>query len=171
MRRHRPRRRAQRQAFEQLVAAVPFYAGLTLDEIAGHGVRWPERDAAADAVAARRRRPRPGSADDARPSRRRAATDGALALGTYRPIWAAPEVEISPSLQYLIAEPAGRALARRTRARLGIADGDEVVVARTAPGSTARAASAPASPTGTAFLAERDRQRLDSANARSSRAR
>ena len=33
-------------AFKQLVAAVPFYAGLTLEEIGGRGVRWPEREAA-----------------------------------------------------------------------------------------------------------------------------
>ena len=51
-----------KQAFGQLVAAVPQYAGLSLDEIAGHGVRWPEREAAGDAVerdggeAVRRRR-------------------------------------------------------------------------------------------------------------------
>ena len=30
-------------AFAQLVEAVPFYDGLTLDEIGGRGVRWPER--------------------------------------------------------------------------------------------------------------------------------
>ena len=33
-------------ATAQLVAAVPFYAGLTLEEIGGKGVRWPARDAA-----------------------------------------------------------------------------------------------------------------------------
>ncbi|HTR89261.1 MAG TPA: molybdopterin-dependent oxidoreductase [Solirubrobacteraceae bacterium] len=32
-------------ASEQLFAAVPFYAGLTLDEIGGRGVRWQEREA------------------------------------------------------------------------------------------------------------------------------
>ena len=31
---------------EQVAAAVPFYAGITLDEIGGRGVRWQERDAA-----------------------------------------------------------------------------------------------------------------------------
>jgi NADH-quinone oxidoreductase subunit G len=35
-------------ATEQLVEAVPFYAGLTLEEIGAKGVRWQERDAAAD---------------------------------------------------------------------------------------------------------------------------
>ena len=34
-------------ATAQLVAAVPFYEGLTLDEIGGQGVRWPGREAAA----------------------------------------------------------------------------------------------------------------------------
>ena len=33
-------------ASQQLFAAVPFYAGLTLDEIGGKGVRWQEREAA-----------------------------------------------------------------------------------------------------------------------------
>ena len=33
-------------AFAQLVQAVPFYEGITLEEIGGRGVRWPEREAA-----------------------------------------------------------------------------------------------------------------------------
>ena len=36
-----------RTATEQLVEAVPFYDGLTLEEIGGRGVRWQERPAAA----------------------------------------------------------------------------------------------------------------------------
>ena len=42
-----------------LFEAVPFYAGLTLEELAGHGVRWPERRAGRDA---RRRSARAGAA-------------------------------------------------------------------------------------------------------------
>ena len=34
-------------ATTQLVEAVPFYAGLNMEEIGGGGVRWQERDAAA----------------------------------------------------------------------------------------------------------------------------
>ncbi len=34
-------------AFSQLVAAVPFYEGLTLEQVGGRGVRWPERPQAA----------------------------------------------------------------------------------------------------------------------------
>ena len=33
-------------ASQQLFDAVPFYAGLTLEEIGGKGVRWQERPAA-----------------------------------------------------------------------------------------------------------------------------
>ena len=41
-------------AFGQLVDAVPFYKGITLEEIGGHGVRWPDRakSAGADAKSA-----------------------------------------------------------------------------------------------------------------------
>ncbi|HUB37123.1 MAG TPA: molybdopterin-dependent oxidoreductase, partial [Solirubrobacteraceae bacterium] len=38
-------------ASQQLFEAVPFYAGLTLDEIGGRGVRWQEREAAGAFVA------------------------------------------------------------------------------------------------------------------------
>ncbi len=33
-------------ASQQLFDAVPFYAGLTLEEIGGKGVRWQDRPAA-----------------------------------------------------------------------------------------------------------------------------
>ena len=35
-------------AFAQLAEAVPFYRGLTLEEIGGRGVRWAEREAASE---------------------------------------------------------------------------------------------------------------------------
>ena len=40
------------EALEALAAEVPFYAGLTLDEIGGRGVRWQEREAASEFPAA-----------------------------------------------------------------------------------------------------------------------
>jgi NADH-quinone oxidoreductase subunit G len=40
-----------KEASQQLFDAVAFYAGLTLDEIGGRGVRWQEREAVAVAVA------------------------------------------------------------------------------------------------------------------------
>jgi NADH-quinone oxidoreductase subunit G len=36
-----------KEASQQLFDAVPFYNGVTLEEIGGRGVRWPEREAAA----------------------------------------------------------------------------------------------------------------------------
>src|SRR5204862_4054666 len=36
---------------EQIFKAVPFYDGLTLDEIGGRGIRWQERDAASKLLA------------------------------------------------------------------------------------------------------------------------
>jgi NADH-quinone oxidoreductase subunit G len=76
---------------------VPFYAGITLDEIGGRGVRWQEREAAsaytsdADAgpfgLELPPRRPRPSGSE--------------LQLGTYRSIWAGPEVANSPALHFL----------------------------------------------------------------------
>ena len=41
-------------ASQQLFDAVPFYAGLTLEEIGGRGVRWQERDAAGASPPGRR---------------------------------------------------------------------------------------------------------------------
>ena len=60
-------------AFAQLVAAVPFYEGITLDEIGGHGVRWPERAAGvgdARRRAAGRRRAQDRDRDPREPPRR-----------------------------------------------------------------------------------------------------
>jgi NADH-quinone oxidoreductase subunit G len=73
-------------ASQQLFDAVSFYAGLSLEEIGGRGVRWQEREAAsafpeppADA---------PGEGD----------VNGVVAVSS---IWDAPEVEFSPSLKFL----------------------------------------------------------------------
>ncbi len=145
-------------AFGQLVEAVPFYAGLTLEEIGGHGVRWPAREQAsalpsANAPAAPRARPATPSAKP---------TNGALRLGTYRPIWAAPEVDISPSLQYTVARQ-HLELSPQDAMRLGIEQGDEVHVSQNGTRLSAHAHVRTGVPSGTAFLA--DGIAADSANA------
>jgi NADH-quinone oxidoreductase subunit G len=111
-------------AFQQLVEAVPFYAGLTLDEIGGRGVRWPAR---AQAGALPPAKAQPAASQPAK--RLAAQTNGALRLGTYRPIWAAPEVEVSPALHYTVAEQRLE-LSPVDAARLGILDGERVEVAQ-----------------------------------------
>ena len=141
-------------AFKQLVEAVPFYEGLTLEEIAGHGVRWPAREQAAampdglepmEVAAAA-----PGApSHDAPP----AAANGHLRLGTYRPIWASPEVEISPALKFLF--PGQRIeLSLQDAERLGIADGETVSVSQNGTSLSATAAIRSGVSAGTAFLAE-----------------
>jgi NADH-quinone oxidoreductase subunit G len=143
-------------AFEQLVAAVPFYDGITLDEIGGQGVRWPERVETWDA-----RRP-DGGRDSEAPARVPASSNGALRVGTYRPIWAAPECEISPALQYLIPGQQLE-LSPDDARRLGVSDGDEVTVAQNGTRLHARATLRSAVRPGSAFLATGIR--ADSANA------
>jgi NADH-quinone oxidoreductase subunit G len=126
-------------AFRQLVSRVPFYAGLTLEEIGGRGVRWPAREQASAMPAgevATDSAPRPASVQDAPAVQGPAPTSttpqaasGALRLGTYRSIWASPEVEISPALQFAIARQQVE-LSPADAQRLGITPGDAVVVAQ-----------------------------------------
>ncbi|HEX3511701.1 MAG TPA: NADH-quinone oxidoreductase subunit NuoG [Solirubrobacteraceae bacterium] len=77
-------------ASAELFAAVPFYAGLTLDEVGGRGVRWQERDAAS-AVAA-------GATGETE-------SPTSSPAGGYRSLWDAPEVEFSPTLRFLFPDP------------------------------------------------------------------
>ncbi|MGA9856611.1 MAG: NADH-quinone oxidoreductase subunit NuoG [Solirubrobacteraceae bacterium] len=133
-------------AFEQLVAAVGIYEGLTLDEIGGRGVRWPERPTA-EAFAS-------GQVPDvAGTTAVTAGGEGELRLGTYRPIWASPEVEVSPALKFLI--PAQHVeLSPFDAERLQIANGEDVVVAQNGTRLGARVAIRSSVPAGSAFLAE-----------------
>jgi NADH-quinone oxidoreductase subunit G len=105
----------------RLIEAVPFYAGLDLDAIGSRGVRWPARPQAAAAP-----QPEPGPFELERPPAA-ASANGRLRLGTFRSIWAAPEVEASPALSFL--SPRQRVeLAAADAERLGIRDGERVVV-------------------------------------------
>ena len=144
-------------AFAQLVAAVPFYEGLTLEEIGGHGVRWPERPQA-QSMSAGDDDPLPDGPAPAEPA---ASSNGHLRLGTYRPIWAAPECEISPALKFLIPEQQVE-LSPDDAQRLGILHGEEVVVAQNGTRLAAKAFVRSAIPAGSAFLA--DGLAADSAN-------
>jgi NADH-quinone oxidoreductase subunit G len=135
-------------AFSQLVDAVPFYRGLTLDAIAARGVRWPELPAAAAfGTAEAAPSPAPRSGDAPR------LDNGSLRLGTYRPIWASPEVEISPSLKFLAARQQVE-LSPEDAARLELSNGETVEVAQNGTALQATVAVRTGVPVGTAFLAE-----------------
>jgi NADH-quinone oxidoreductase subunit G len=134
-------------AFRQLVSAVPFYEGMTLEEIGGRGIRWPARERAAAMPA--------GAVPAAgRPAKRPAAASGGqLRLGTYRPIWASPEVDISPALHFTIARQRLE-LSPQDAARIGVFDGQEVDVAQNGSRMRTRAALRTGVPAGSAFMAE-----------------
>ncbi len=136
-------------AFKQLVAAVPFYAGLTLEQIGGRGVRWPETEAAA-AMPAGTPAAQVAVTDVA--SGPRPEVNGHLAAGTYRSIWASPEVEISPALKFTVAEQLVE-LAPEDAARLGIEHGSTVQVAQNGTRLSGRAVIRTGVPAGSVFLA------------------
>ncbi len=137
--------------FEQLVAAVPFYRGISLEAIAGRGVRWPELDVASELTAPASDQARPAEAS--RAASNGTLSNGALRLGTYRSIWAAPEVEISPALKFTVARQQVE-LSPEDALRLGIGNGEAVAVSQN--GTTLRGTAHVRSgiPAGTAFLAD-----------------
>jgi NADH-quinone oxidoreductase subunit G len=155
-------------AFGQLVRAVPFYAGLTLEEIGGHGVRWPQRAEASSLAGAKHTPSDPALSSRATPPHsahqpgERTGASGSLRLGTHRSIWAWPEVEISPALKFLVARQQVE-LSPADARRLGIEHGESVEIAQEGARLQATAHVRSGVPVGTAFLAEGLAE--DSANA------
>jgi NADH-quinone oxidoreductase subunit G len=164
-------------AFEELVKAVPFYAGITLDELAGRGVRWPARpqasafptpatpgaatsgaatSGAAASGAATSGAATPGAATPApaaAPPTPAAPTNGTLRLGVHRPIWAAPDVEVSPALKFLIVRQHAE-LSPADAQRLSLKDGETVEVASNGTAVKATVSVHSGVPPGTVFLAD-----------------
>ncbi len=136
-------------AFKQLVAAVPFYAGLTLEEIGGRGVRWPETEAAS-ALPAVSADPAVDGAGPTGPAP--TAFSDQLRVGTYRSIWAYPEVEISPALHFTIASQVVE-LAPEDADRLGIQQGAAVTVSQNGTKLAGIAEVRTGVPAGTVFVA------------------
>jgi NADH-quinone oxidoreductase subunit G len=135
------------QASQQLFAAVPFYNGLTLDLIGGRGLRWVADASAAAAwpaaAAPSFETPEAGVGGD--------GLNGRLRLGTYRSVWAGPEVAHSPALQFLKARTRVE-LSPHDAQRLSLFDGDKVVVGDDGGAIEAVASVRAAIPAGSAFL-------------------
>ncbi|HET8756920.1 MAG TPA: molybdopterin-dependent oxidoreductase, partial [Solirubrobacteraceae bacterium] len=139
-------------ASAQLLAAVPFYAGLSLDEIGGRGVRWPELNQDWSGVW------EPGPLDAAPP----APAGDRLRLGTFRSLWADKTVDVSPLLQFLRAKQVVE-LSPSDAERLGIGEGDRVEVGDNGTRVKGVVKLRAAVPAGSVFLAEGVRD--DPANA------
>ena len=137
-------------AFQQLVEAVPFYAGLTLDAIGGQR-RALARARAGDErspTSSARRAPPAARASGPRPPR-----NGHLRLGTFRSIWASPEVETSPALKFLAARQRAE-LSPEDAERLGMRNGERVAGRRERHPRHATVALRHDVPPGTVFLEE-----------------
>ncbi len=87
-------------ASQRLFDAVPFYAGITLDEIGGTGVRWQEREAA-DAYPSTEL----DTSQTASASTLTEPGEDAAERSGYRSVWDAPEVRFSPALEFLYPHP------------------------------------------------------------------
>jgi NADH-quinone oxidoreductase subunit G len=109
-------------ASRELFDSVPFYTGLTLDEIGGRGVRWPATAAAAGLEA-----PPWELVSLSVPLLTGTAGHGRLRLGTWRPLWAAPEVELSPALKFMEPHQVVE-LSPADAEQLGVREGDQVEV-------------------------------------------
>ena len=107
-------------ATDAVAQAVPFYADLGVDEIGGRGVRWQDRDAAANLE----RGNIPDAPQGPQPAQ---SPNGALLLGRYRSIWASPEVESSPALKFLARRPTAE-LSPEDAGRLGLRHGQTVKI-------------------------------------------
>ena len=134
-------------ATRQLFDAVPFYAGLTLDALAGHGVRWPESVAAAAFA------PGDGGPFTLRTPAAAPSSNGALRLGRYRSIWAAPEVEVSPALKFLAARQVAE-VSPIDAERLGLGHGQRIRVGSNGSRIDAEVHIRGDAPPGTVFLQE-----------------
>jgi NADH-quinone oxidoreductase subunit G len=144
-------------ALTQLAEAVPFYAGITQDEIGGRGIRWQDRPAATAFPTP----PAAVSVDAAEPPRSGATDGGGLRLGTFRSIWASPEVEHSPALAFL--RPRQKLeMAPVDADRLGLDEGTKVLVSNNGSQVGATVALRHAIPAGSVFLQDGIAQ--DSAN-------
>jgi NADH-quinone oxidoreductase subunit G len=129
----------------QLFAAVPFYAGLTLDTIGPKGTRWPAAPALAGAW------PTAAPLGDVTVPDAGPEANGRLRLGTYRSVWAGPEVAASPALQFLKARTRVE-LSPTDAQRLGLFDGDKVAVGSDGAEVDAVVSLRAAIPAGSAFL-------------------
>jgi len=111
-------------------------------------VRWPA-SAAASALGAQPWEP----AGLAVPPVAGSAGDGALRLGTWRSLWAAPEVDLSPALRFMRPRQVVE-LSPADAGRLGVRDGDEVEVGGNGTRVRGAARLRASVPTGSVFLVE-----------------
>jgi len=123
---------AARDVFAAIAADVPFYGGMTYEEIGGRGLRWQERVQAESLSSPEGSAGGPSREDcafrEGSPAGPSDEAETGLRLGTYRDIWAGPVTELNPALAFL--KPRQQVeIAVEDAQRIGLTDGDQVEVA------------------------------------------
>jgi NADH-quinone oxidoreductase subunit G len=134
--------RAGAMASQQLFDAVPRYRGLTLDKLAGRGLR-PEGEPGEEWT------PQTLSVPAAAP----AASGDTLRLGTFRTLWASKEVDVSPALAFARPDPVVE-LSPADAERIGVGHGDQVELGSNGTRLRGRTVVRAAIPAGTVFVPE-----------------
>ena len=111
--------------FGELAEQVPFYGGLTLDDIGGDGLRWPAREESA--AAARQIVGELAFSTPAEPPAPLEAGDATLRLATRPALWGSWVTDNAPSLQFLAPDQYVE-LNPLDAERLRLATGDDVEV-------------------------------------------
>jgi NADH-quinone oxidoreductase subunit G len=132
---------------EQIFKSVPFYDGLTLDEIGGRGVRWQEREAASKLPAAELPSGRLADPPAA------AEANGVLRLGARPSLWSGYVARHAPVLEFLKPEQTVE-LSPADAERLGVGPGSDVHVGVNGMRVRAKATIRASMPEGTAYLIE-----------------
>jgi len=132
------------QVTRLMTDTIPFYRGLTLDEIGGRGVRWQDRDAAGQLP----QTPLPEIRLGTPPERPKG-----MLLGTAPSLWAGRETQHAASLRFLAPRQRAELSADDAR-KLGVAPGDEIEVSVNGTTVRARAALRSGVPAGAVFLIE-----------------
>ncbi len=158
---------SQPTAFAALTQAVPFYADITDAEIGGRGIRWQDTPAAANVPSASAGAPSERFAEEEQSSPEAPAAppsfdevpseEGApalaLALGTYRDLWAGPITELNPPLKFLAPQQRVE-LSPADAERLSLKHGDDVRISQNGSSVTAKVAIKERQQDGVCFLIE-----------------
>jgi NADH-quinone oxidoreductase subunit G len=120
---------SQPTAFAALTEAVPFYNGITDEQIGGRGFRWQDTPSSANAPQVSTGTPSERFAEEEGSSPKAPAVpptfdevpreEGVpvLTLGTYRDLWAGPITELNPPLKFLTPQQ---------RVEISLADAEEL---------------------------------------------
>jgi hypothetical protein len=130
----------------QLAEAARIYAGITLEEIGGLGVRWQERDAASGLQLEEI-----STAPLAVPP----APERGLRLAAAPTLWTGPEVEHSPALRFLSTRARAEISVEDAR-EAGVENGDAVRIAADDGEIVAVAAVRSTVPPGSVFVTGAD---------------